>query len=122
MNVLIDTSVWIDHFQSKNHRLIELLEQDRVLIHPMILGELTCGTPPDRVRTLADLSSLRQSQQPTLDEVITFIEQRKLYGMGCGLVDMMLLASALMTHATLWTLDKRLARLATELKISYQSD
>ncbi|GAB7532550.1 PIN domain-containing protein [Pseudomonas sp. 3A(2025)] len=119
MNVLVDTSVWVSHFRDRDEHLIALLQQDRVLIHPMILGEIACGTPPERVNTLADLSSLRYSQQPTLDEVMTFVEQRKLYGMGCGLVDMVLLASAMMTHSLLWTHDKRLARLATALEIAH---
>ncbi|EQD40112.1 PilT domain-containing protein, partial [mine drainage metagenome] len=41
-------------------------------------------------------------------EVMEFIEREKLYGLGCGLVDMTLLASTLITPgAELWTLDKR---------------
>ncbi len=120
MDVLVDTSIWVAHFRTHNQPLVQLLEHDRVLIHPMILGELACGTPPVRVRTLADLSSLKHCQQPALSEVMTFVEQHKLYGLGCGLVDMTLLASALITRARLWTLDKRLASLATRLQINYQ--
>jgi hypothetical protein len=42
-----------------------------------------------------------------------FIEREKLYGLGCGLVDMALLSSTLITPgARLWTFDKRLASLA----------
>lgn len=119
INVLVDTSVWIAHFRNRNDALVELLLQDRVLIHPMILGEIACGTPPDRMRTLADLSSLRYCQQPSHAEVITFVERHRLYGLGCGLVDMFLLASALMSNSKLWTLDKRLEKLATHFDISH---
>lgn len=119
MDVLVDTSIWVAHFRTRNQDLVQLLERDRVLIHPMVLGELACGTPPERVRTLADLSSLKHCQQPTWSEVMTFVEQHKLYGLGCGLVDMTLLASALITRAQLWTLDKRLANLATRLQINH---
>lgn len=119
MDVLVDTSIWVAHFRTCNQDLVQLLERDRVLIHPMVLGELACGTPPDRVRTPADLSSLKHCQQPTWSEVMTFVEQNKLYGLGCGLVDMTLLASALITRAQLWTLDKRLANLATRLQINH---
>lgn len=122
MDVLVDTSIWVAHFRNCNLGLVNLLQQDRVLIHPMVLGELACGTPPERTRTLADLSSLKQCQQPTWIEVMTFVEQHKLYGLGCGLVDMTLLASALITRAQLWTLDKRLASLATRLQINHQPD
>ena len=32
--VLVDTSVWVDHFKHGNDRLVHLLEQDLVLTHP----------------------------------------------------------------------------------------
>jgi len=120
--VLVDTSVWVDHFRTGNVALVELLAQDRALIHPMVLGELACGTPPaPRARTLADLGLLPQCQQASLDEVMGLLERERLYGLGCGLVDMVLLASTLMTPgAELWTLDQRLAGLAQRLGARYQ--
>ena len=48
-DVLVDTSVWVDHFRQANPTLAALLESDRVLVHPMVIGELACGTPPDRM-------------------------------------------------------------------------
>ncbi|EDW2054862.1 PIN domain-containing protein [Salmonella enterica subsp. enterica] len=122
MNILIDTSVWVDHFRSRNDHLIQLLCRDQVLIHPMILAEIACGTPPaPRLRTLGDLALLPHSHQATMAEVMVFIENEKLYGSGCGLVDITLLASAMITPgAKLWTLDKRLAKLAARLNVSYQ--
>lgn len=51
-----------------------------------------------------------------------FIEREKLYGFGCGLVDMVLLASTLITPgAELWTLDKRLAALSERFGVMHQS-
>lgn len=122
MNILIDTSVWVDHFRSRNDHLVQLLCRDQVLIHPMILAEIACGTPPaPRLRTLGDLALLPHSHQATMTEVMVFIENEKLYGSGCGLVDITLLASAMITPgAKLWTLDKRLANLAARLNVSYQ--
>ncbi|EBW6363845.1 VapC toxin family PIN domain ribonuclease [Salmonella enterica subsp. enterica serovar Oranienburg] len=122
MNILIDTSVWVDHFRSRNDHLIQLLCRDQVLIHPMILAEIACGTPPaPRLRTLGDLALLPHSHQATMAEVMVFIENEKLYGSGCGLVDITLLASAMITPgAKLWTLDKRLEKLAARLNVSYQ--
>ena len=37
--VLIDTSVWVGHFRHRDLALIDLLESDRVLTHPMVWGE-----------------------------------------------------------------------------------
>ena len=58
--VLVDTSVWVLHFRQSNQALVKLLEQDAVRMHPLILGELACGTPPERTRTLAALAVLQQ--------------------------------------------------------------
>lgn len=121
-DVLVDTSVWVDHFRQRNVALINLLAMDLVLTHPMILGELACGTPPARVQTLSDIELLRQPQQASLREVMDFVDREKLYGLGCGLVDMVLLASTLMTPgAQLWTMDKRLAVLAERFGVIYRS-
>lgn len=121
MSVLVDTSVWVDHFRYGNARLAWLLEADMVLVHPMVIVEIACGTPPEpRAQTLASLRLLRPSQQPTLAEVMDFIEGEKLYGLGCGLVNIALLASALITPgARLWTLDKRLANLLHRFQIAF---
>lgn len=120
--VLIDTSVWVAHFRQRNGALEALLTSDQALMHPMVLGELACGTPPERTRTLSDLGLLQATQQASLREVMAFVEREQLHGLGCGLVDMILLASTLLTPgATLWTLDKRLAELATRFKVAHQA-
>lgn len=119
--VLVDTSVWVDHFRQRNAPLVALLVQDSVLIHPLVLGELACGTPPSRTQTLADLQRLQSAQQATVREVMALVERERLFGLGCGLVDVSLLASALMTPgATLWTLDRRLAALAERFRVAHR--
>lgn len=119
--VLIDTSIWVDHFRQRNAALVNLLELDVALTHPMVLVEIACGTPPEpRSRTLSDISLLQTTQQASLSEVVDFVEREKLYGLGCGLVDMVLLVSTLITPgAELWTLDKRLAALCTRFNVRY---
>lgn len=111
--VLVDTSVWVDHFRRRNEALANLLLQDAVMVHPWVLGELACGTPPARDQTLADLAALQAANVATVSEIMAFIERERLYGQGCGWVDLGLLASTLLTPGTrLWTLDRRLAGLA----------
>ena len=119
--VLVDTSVWVDHFRQRNAPLVALLLLDAVLIHPLVLCELACGTPPSRTQTLADLQRLQSAQQATVREVMALVERERLFGLGCGLVDVSLLASALMTPgATLWTLDRRLAALAERFGVAHR--
>ena len=121
--VLVDTSVWVDHFRQRNSMLVKLLELDLVMVHPLIVGEIACGTPPNRMQTLRDLDGLQATQQASVREVLAWIEQERLFGLGCGLVDMVLLASTRMTPgAELWTLDKPLAALAARFGIMHQAD
>jgi predicted nucleic acid-binding protein len=120
-DVLVDTSVWVDHFRQGNKALLGLLERDLVMAHPLIAGELACGTPPNRRATLSDLNSLQQPQQTSIREALAFIEHEHLFGLGCGLVDILLLASTLITPGVeLWTLDKRLRALAERFGVMHQ--
>lgn len=67
MSVLVDTSVWVEHFRRLLSVLVQLLQADAVLVHPLVILELTCGTPPEpRARTLGDLALLRQTRLATL--------------------------------------------------------
>jgi predicted nucleic acid-binding protein len=120
--VLVDTSAWIDHFRNRNEALMILLSRDMALAHLMVVGEIACGTPPaPRSQTLGDLGLLRMVQPASLRETMDFIERESIYGMGCGLVDMVLLASVLISPgATLWTLDKRLAALAARFGVAHR--
>lgn len=121
MKVVVDTSVWIDHFRRHNPSLLALLELDVVLAHPMILGELRCGTLPEpRETALATLEDLELSASVDVAEVIGLIEEERIFGKGCGLVDLSLLMSTLKTPgARLWAMDKRLAALASRLGVAH---
>jgi len=119
--VLVDTSVWVDHFRNRNENLVSLLTLDLAMFHPLIVTELACGTPPaPRSRTLTDIATLPQARQATLDEVRGFIEREKLYGLGYGVVDLALLGSTLLTPGSrLWSLDRRLTQLAQRFDIAF---
>lgn len=94
----------------------QLLAGDQALTHRLVLLEHACGTPPaPRARTLGDIGLLQHVQHASIYEVMQLIETEQLYGQGCGSVELILLAPALMTPgARLWTLDRRLsARMRT---------
>lgn len=120
MSVMVDTSVWVAHFRDHNAELAGLLAQDAVLMHPFVLAELACVTPPaPRARTLLNLSLLRSAHQASQQELLAFIEREELYGLGCGMVDLALLASARITPGVrLWTLDKRLDEFARRFGVA----
>jgi predicted nucleic acid-binding protein len=110
--ILVDTSVWVDHLRNGNEALAELLLKDEVACHPMVIGELACGNLKRRKELLALLHALPLVERVSDDEILFFIEQRRLSGRGLGLVDMHILASCAISHATLWTLDGRLQQAA----------
>ena len=110
--ILVDTSVWIHHFRVGNPLLNEVLGSALVVTHPYVIGELACGNLENRTRILADLNELPLVALATHEEVLQLIEEHKLWGRGIGWVDGHLLASALLSHCRLWTLDNRLNQVA----------
>lgn len=112
--VLVDTSIWIDHLHRPEPHLVRLLEEGAVVIHPMVLGELALGTLRDRENVLRLLGDLPELLPATHIEARLFIEQRSAFGRGLSLVDIHLVAAALIGRAVLWTRDRRLAAFAQE--------
>lgn len=121
MNVLVDSSVWVGHFKQRDARLVVLLQAGLVVCHPYVVLEVACGTPPRRSEIIDMLAELESVYVATPDELLALLERRALFGRGCGFVDVSLLASALLSDQTLlWTADKRLAAVATELGRAYR--
>jgi predicted nucleic acid-binding protein len=117
--ILADTSVWIDHLRNGNADLTALLDINQVLAHPHVTGELALGNLRRRDLVLGSLDALPQCEVATDEEVRAMIESRALHGKGIGYVDAGLLAGVLLTtSAKLWTLDRRLAAVAVELRIA----
>ena len=117
--ILVDTSVWVDHFRRGNDRLRSLLDEEQVLGHRFVLGELACGNLRNRREILTLLASLPQAPLAGHDEVLGFLESEKLHGKGVGWIDIHLLASARIARSPIWTLDQRLARTAESLSIGF---
>ena len=117
--ILVDTSVWVDHFRRGNDRLRSLLDEEQVLGHRFVLGELACGNLGNRREILTLLASLPQAPLVGHDEVLGFLESAGLHGMGVGWIDIHLLASARIARSLIWTLDKRLSRTAGSLSIGF---
>lgn len=113
--ILVDTSVWVDHFRRGNRTLAGLLEHGEVLCHPFIVGELACGNLRRRAEILRLLQHLPQAHLVEHGEVLTVVDTHRLSGTGIGWLDAHLMASTLLASGRLWTLDKPLARAAANL-------
>jgi len=113
MRVLVDTSVWVTHFKRRDEHLVKLLESGLVLCHPYVVVEVACGTPPARNAIVSMMASLDSVPVANQVELLELVERQRLFGRGCGFVDVSLLAAALLSsQAHIWTLDRRLAVLA----------
>ena len=121
--ILVDTSVWIDHFREPDQLLFDMLFREKILIHPYVIGELALGNLANRKAKLQDLQDLTQVTTATDFEALELIERQNLFGKGIGYVDTHLLASLHLTPRTkLWSRDKRLAAIATSMDLCFNPD
>lgn len=118
--ILVDTSVWIDHLSKSDETMYTLLQQRRVLSHPLVIGEIAMGSFRRRNAILAELESLALPVIAEHEEVLRFISNHKLFGLGIGYIDAHLLASVRLTlGTTLWTRDRRLLEVANSFKLAF---
>ena len=89
--ILADTTVWVDHLRKPEPGLLEHLAMNGVLMHPMVIGELSCGNLPRRKTVLRQLLSLPRIPEPAHESVLSFIESKELMGRGVGFIDFHLL-------------------------------
>ncbi len=118
--VLVDTSIWVSHFREGSPKLKALLEKGEVICHPFIIGELACGNLKNRKEILTLLHALPMASLANHEEVLQFIEERHLMGLGLDYVDVHLLASALLSQSPLWIKDKKLREAAKKLNILFR--
>ena len=90
--MLVDTSVWIDHFRRSHLALVAALDRGDVECHEFVLGELACGSLPRRDVVLTLMQTL-----PRIAAVSTLVGGTRL-----------------------WTLDRRLERVAQDLGVAWE--
>jgi predicted nucleic acid-binding protein len=118
--ILVDTSVWVDHLRGKDALLEEKLLAAQVVLHPFIIGELALGQLKIRAEILRLLQGMPQAIVANAHEVLQFIDNKKLFGMGIGYIDVHLLCSAvLMPDTRIWTRDKALRALASQMGVAF---
>lgn len=119
--ILVDTSVWIDHLRVGDVGLVALLDRALVLTHPLVVGELACANLRNRVEVASLLQDLPHAPVARDAELLFFIEQHRLMGLGIGYIDVHLLAATTLADpALLWTRDQRLAAVARSLSLKFE--
>ncbi len=117
--ILADTSIWIDYLRGKNNRLAQYIQQDLLVMHLMIMGELALGSFKERQNLLRSCASLPLISTVSYEMVMEFIDEFSLMGKGIGWVDANLLASVYQSSAKIWTRDSRLNAVAQELNLAH---
>ena len=121
---LVDTSIWIDYIRSGSHDHLDyLLEGESVVMHDFVFGEIAMGSPRNRKALLAMLGSLHRLPLASHFEVMTFVENARLFGLGLTYIDVHLLtaaqASADNEPVRLWTRDTELLKQAGRFGVAY---
>src|SRR5262252_7926313 len=93
--VLVDTSVWIQHFRKAERGLADCLANGLVLMHPFIAGELACGNLRNRAVVLSDLENLPQTIHASHGDALRLLKDWRLSGRLLGWIDLHLLASSI---------------------------
>jgi hypothetical protein len=115
--------VWIDHFRKTDRKLAELLDGERVVMHPFVIAELALGHLPNRYRAIETLQLLPSVPTVSQIELIRFIESNSVPGKGLGFVDVHLLAAARLVSGTVvWSRDRRLNAEAKRLSIEIETE
>lgn len=119
--ILADTSVWADHFRKGEVELVAEIRRCNILIHPFVIAELALGHLRQRSSTLRDLKAMPRSVVATDEEILALIETEQLIAAGIGLIDVHLLASAMLSAgSTLWTRDRRLGAIAARVGVAFE--
>lgn len=115
--MLVDTSVWIDHFSGGVPSLASLLTEAVVECHPFVIGELACGRLQRREEILRLLQGLPSVPAATHVEALALVARHGLAGAGIGWIDVHLLTSARLAGTQLWTRDQRLLQAARRVGV-----
>ena len=118
--ILADTNIWADHIRSFDDRLAGLIANDRLLMHPHVMGEIALGSLRERDKLLTRLELLAQAPVARDEVVRRLIADQELFATGIGYVDAHLLAAVrLLPGARLWTRDRRLHAQAERLGVAH---
>lgn len=125
--ILVDTGIWIDFWLERSYTdpLADLLAHNAVVTHELIIAELALadlGTPKVRAEALTEIQNLPRVPTASSDELLVFLDNTKLGAgsqEGLTAVDTHLLASLLLARVQLWTREKPLGDLASQLGHAY---
>jgi predicted nucleic acid-binding protein len=115
--ILPDTSIWVDHFKSKNGNEIlkSALANSVVYCHSMIYGELLLGGFLKDQKVNQSILYLPFTREVVPSEINQFILNHSLIGKGIGWVDCNILYDSYVNSLRLITLDRALQKVSDQI-------
>lgn len=114
--IIADTSIWIEFLKNKLEEreiFVRLLENDYMLMPEVVAGELLQGARSEKeIKIILAYSENLQRQQT--DRLFLsageYSFKNKLKDKGVGLIDAVIIVSAIGTNSKIWTMDKKLLK------------
>ena len=113
--ILVDTSIWIDHFKKKNEILSQWILDGMVCTHSLIIQEICLGDFKQKVKIIDSLKHLIIIPMISHQEFILFSTKHNFRKV--GVVDVHLIASAILSRCSIMTSDKSLALAAQKVDL-----
>ncbi len=115
--ILIDTSVWIEFFKQNIQfveEIVPLLKSKMVITIEPIFSELIYGVrhKKDKEKILSYWSVLPKIEfgSNTMLKASEFANNNNYYNLGIGLMDAIIIKSAIEGNYSVWTLDKKMIK------------
>ena len=122
--ILIDTSVWIEFFKQKEdfvHEIQAALRGHKVVTVEPVFSELLYGVRNSRERKIVEaywkvLPRIEYTANSMIQAAL-FANSKDYQKLGIGLMDAIIIRSALDGNHLIWTLDERINRNLTQNQI-----
>lgn len=113
--ILVDTSVWIEYFRQNKEftgEIKRLIKSRQVVTIEPIFSELVFGVRTNRdrglIRSFWSVLPRIKFGDGEMIEAAAFANERDYYQKGIGLMDSIIIKSAIDGDHRIWTLDKRI--------------
>lgn len=112
--IIADTNIWVSFFKGEKKAFLmkELITQDKIVLHPYIIGELLLGGISEKAELL--LSSLGCTDIIDTSTVYKFIKTKQLKSKGIGWVDVNILMTAIENGYQIYSFDEDLKDLCVK--------
>ena len=115
--IIVDTNIWIEYLKQNREYVddINLLLKSRFIVaFEPIFAELLYGARFEKEKEVIlnfwKVLPKLESTEPTMLEAAIYANKHNFHNSGIGLIDAMIISTALDTKSKIWTLDKKVIK------------